>query len=115
MLQTPALPPKIAAAGKEELQKMLIDSLRKLKARDKRLAELKADNEGLVHASTQENGAPNHHVQVACHPQRRPGVRTAAQGWCITLYIAAARGGMTSEVHRALGWGSHGMRSASGA
>ena len=79
MPQTPALPPKIAAAGKEELQKMLIDSLRKLKARDKRLAELKADNEGLLRASAQENGAPKYHVQVHWHTRCWPGGHTAAR------------------------------------
>lgn len=48
---------------------MLIDSLRKLKARDKRLTELKADNEALARANTQENGAPNHHTPVLGPPR----------------------------------------------
>ena len=67
-LQASALPPKIAAAGKEELQKMLMDSLRKLKARDKKLAELKAENDGHSRLGPQENGTPNSHLKVLSHP-----------------------------------------------
>ena len=43
---------------------MLMDSLRKLKARDKRLTELRAENEGLTRPSAHENGVPNNHQQV---------------------------------------------------
>eukprot|EP00873_Tetraselmis_striata_P036133 jgi/Tetstr1/456397/TSEL_043131.t1 len=37
------IPPAIAKAGKEDLQRMLVDALRKLRVRDKKLAEAKAE------------------------------------------------------------------------
>lgn len=40
-----ALPPSVANASLEELQKLFVDSLKKLKARDKRIAELTAASE----------------------------------------------------------------------
>lgn len=40
-----ALPPSVANASLEELQKLFVDSLKKLKARDKRIAELTAAGE----------------------------------------------------------------------
>lgn len=39
------LPPSLANATPEELQRLIVDSLRKLKSRDKRITELTAANE----------------------------------------------------------------------
>ena len=43
----PALPASIANATLEELQKLFVDSLKKLKARDKKIAELNASQEAI--------------------------------------------------------------------
>ena len=55
-----AMPPKVAAASREDLQKMLVDTLRKLKRGDKRLAELKAENEALQARSADGDTAAAH-------------------------------------------------------
>lgn len=49
------LPPQIANASLEELQKLVMESLRKLKAKDKKLAETE---EALAHAKEQLEAAP---------------------------------------------------------
>lgn len=41
------LPPSIASASLEDLQKLFVDSLKKLKARDKKIADLTASHEAL--------------------------------------------------------------------
>ena len=69
MLQ--ALPPSVANASKEDLQRMLMDSLRKTKARDKRIADLTAEKEALQSAAATpkaepeslENGAATEHLE----------------------------------------------------
>ena len=72
-----AMPPKVAAASREELQKMLMDTLRKLKRADKRLGELKAENEALqARTGPQENGsAARSQVRPARRAQRGCGCR----------------------------------------
>ena len=49
----PALPASIANATLEELQKLFVDSLKKLKARDKKIAELNASQEAIQHQVSQ--------------------------------------------------------------
>ena len=52
------LPASVANASLEELQKLFVDSLKKLKARDRRIAELSASNESLSNqASSKENAS----------------------------------------------------------
>ena len=66
-----ALPPSVANASREDLQRMLMDSLRKTKARDKRIADLTAEKDGLLAAAQSaqpeapaENGdAAEHHAE----------------------------------------------------
>ena len=61
-----ALPPSVANASREDLQRMLMDSLRKTKARDKRIADLAAEKESLIAAQAAaptENGATTQHLE----------------------------------------------------
>ena len=48
------LPASIANASLEELQKLFVDSLKKLKARDKKIADLTASHEALQGQTSQE-------------------------------------------------------------
>lgn len=52
------LPASIANASLEELQKLFVDSLKKLKARDKRIADLTASQEALQGQAPQQAPAP---------------------------------------------------------
>ena len=62
-----ALPPTVANASREDLQRMLMDSVRKTKARDKRITELTAEKDGLLAAQAAsapaENGGTTDHLQ----------------------------------------------------
>ena len=63
-----ALPPSVANASREDLQRMLMDSLRKTKARDKKLVEVTAERDALAAkqgsgAAPSENGASEEHLQ----------------------------------------------------
>lgn len=51
------LPASIANASLEELQKLFVDSLKKLKARDKRIADLTASQEALQGQALQQTSA----------------------------------------------------------
>ena len=51
-----ALPPSVANASREDLQRMLMDSLRKRKASDKRIADLIAEKENLLAAQAAKSG-----------------------------------------------------------
>ncbi|KAK9809711.1 hypothetical protein WJX73_008782 [Symbiochloris irregularis] len=64
----PALPPSVANASREDLQRMLMDSVRKTKARDKRIAEVTAERDALAAkheaaAGASENGGPSTAVE----------------------------------------------------
>lgn len=75
---TQALPPGVANASREDLQRMLMDSLRKTKARDKRIADLTTEKEALAKAQAAaaseapaENGNGSddlqHELQASAH------------------------------------------------
>ena len=67
-----ALPPSIANLTLEDSQKLNVDTLKKLKARDKKIAELTAANEKLTavqHSTTESSGsAAQNAVTEVLHP-----------------------------------------------
>jgi len=60
-----ALPPSIANLSLEESQKLCLDTLKKLKARDKKIAELAAANENLTAAQPSDGESSSTAAQQA--------------------------------------------------
>lgn len=75
------LPASVANASLEELQKLFVDSLKKLKARDRRIAELSASNEGLQNQASQKEKASQQQLQQqlesALHEAEEAGRRAS--------------------------------------
>lgn len=65
-----ALPPSIANLSLEESQKLNFDTLKKLKSRDKKIAELTAANEKLTaaqHSEGESSSTAVHQASIEVH------------------------------------------------